>query len=155
MAPKKALEPLDKVIDAEGAGAGHWKIGAHLTNFARPCLQSAPSLRIVVLEGPAAGSEHTAQHQTITVGRTRSSVFHIKDTSVSQQHAHFICRGQQWLVADKGSSNGTFMGEQQLEEGQGMNNALLHVGGQEDGAVTVLVQARATSFTVALSISNI
>ena len=45
----------------------------------------------------------------LTVGRTRASKIWIKDSAVSEKHAELYWDGKNWVVQDKGSSNGTLL----------------------------------------------
>jgi hypothetical protein len=50
----------------------------------------------------------------ITIGRTANNDIVIADTSVSRLHAYIRRDGQGWVVADAGSKNGSWIGDQQL-----------------------------------------
>ena len=45
----------------------------------------------------------------ITVGRTENNDIVLKDITVSRFHAFFRQRGEEWLVCDAGSKNGTML----------------------------------------------
>ena len=45
----------------------------------------------------------------LTVGRTRASNVWIKDSAVSEKHAEISWIDQNWVLQDKGSTNGTML----------------------------------------------
>ncbi|GAX85782.1 hypothetical protein CEUSTIGMA_g13197.t1 [Chlamydomonas eustigma] len=71
-----------------------------------------PRLQIVFTSGPSNGLE-LAHNDSIkptfclSVGRTRSSKLCIKDPAVSEKHAEILWGGENWVLRDLGSSNGT------------------------------------------------
>ena len=57
------------------------------------------------------------QADKIQVGRTRSSQIYIKgDPAVSQKHASITWNGSAWQIVDLGSSNGTAVNDEDLDE---------------------------------------
>jgi pSer/pThr/pTyr-binding forkhead associated (FHA) protein len=84
------------------------------------CLQDAPvpTLQLELVEGPLASTTLTADKaERYQVGRTRSSKsFQIKDSAISEKHAEIVWRAGQWLLRDLGSSNGTQLNGEPLEE---------------------------------------
>lgn len=74
-------------------------------------------LVIEVIEGPAKGTKFTPTADKIQVGRTRSSQIYIKgDPAVSQKHASITWNGSAWQIVDLGSSNGTAVNDEDLDE---------------------------------------
>jgi pSer/pThr/pTyr-binding forkhead associated (FHA) protein len=45
----------------------------------------------------------------ITIGRAPDSTLVLTDDYVSTRHARLVPRGDQWLIEDLGSTNGTFL----------------------------------------------
>ncbi len=86
-----------------------------------PTPQDGPGtiLHLELVEGPLAGTSLTANRaERYQVGRTRSSKsFQIKDSAISEKHAEIVWRTGQWLLRDLGSSNGTQLNGEPLEEG--------------------------------------
>jgi hypothetical protein len=72
---------------------------------------SAPATKVVVIEGDAAGTTVALSSLPITIGRAASSTIVLTDDYVSNNHARLVPRGQDWLVEDVGSTNGTFVGD--------------------------------------------
>lgn len=69
-------------------------------------------LRITVLSGPDAGTEHTILPPEGIVGRAPSCAVRLSARGVSNAHASFESQtGAVWTVRDLGSTNGTFVGD--------------------------------------------
>lgn len=67
----------------------------------------------------------------ITIGRTSNNDIAIADTSVSRLHAYVRRDGKEWVVADAGSKNGSWLRGARLEarkEQRLMSRALLRIG---------------------------
>lgn len=76
--------------------------------------QSAPSAggaatRIVITSGPKAGLELPLGRDALTIGRSSESGLVIRDDYTSSHHARLLLRGEQWLLQDLQSTNGTFL----------------------------------------------
>lgn len=86
-------------------------------------------LVLEVTAGPLKGQMFNKRMQRVTVGRTKKSHVALKDSAVSQKHAEFRYDGA-WCITDSGSSNGTFLNGQALnEEGVAVSKALRTVSG--------------------------
>lgn len=57
------------------------------------------------------------------VGRGADNEIVLEGDSVSRRHAHFERRGVRWWVVDDGSTNGTYLNEQQIEREAQLRNA--------------------------------
>ena len=69
-----------------------------------------------VVEGPRAGLEYRAGERTaITIGRSKTTDFHVLDGSMSRVHAVVARDDTGWYVEDCKSSNGLWMGEQRVQ----------------------------------------
>lgn len=64
---------------------------------------------LLVTEGALTGTRITLGTAPITVGRAEDSTLVLTDDFVSTRHARFAPRGEQWLVEDLGSTNGTYL----------------------------------------------
>jgi pSer/pThr/pTyr-binding forkhead associated (FHA) protein len=72
--------------------------------------KSATATQRAVVEGPASGTTVSLSSLPITIGRASSSTIVLSDDVVSNNHARLVPRGDQWLIEDLGSTNGTFVG---------------------------------------------
>lgn len=70
--------------------------------------------RLVVLEGPLAGREVELFNSPITLGRAQESTLILEDDYASGRHARLFPQGSRWFIEDLGSTNGTYVADQQL-----------------------------------------
>lgn len=64
--------------------------------------------RIVVTSGPKAGIELPLGAEPLTIGRSSESGLVIRDDFTSSHHARLLLWGDQWMIQDLGSTNGTW-----------------------------------------------
>ncbi len=71
---------------------------------------------LTVVGGPRAGLEYRAKGKTeITIGRSKTTDFHVLDDSMSRVHAVVAKDDDGWHVADQKSSNGLWRGVERVE----------------------------------------
>lgn len=68
--------------------------------------------RLVVTEGPLRGTTLPLGASAVLIGRAPSCTLVLDDDYSSSRHARVFPEGDQWLVEDMGSTNGTFLDEQ-------------------------------------------
>lgn len=64
--------------------------------------------RIVITSGPKAGLEVPLGSEPITIGRSSESGLVIRDDYTSSHHARLLQWGEQWMLQDLDSTNGTW-----------------------------------------------
>lgn len=64
--------------------------------------------RIVVTSGPKAGLELPLGMEPLTIGRSSESGLVIRDDYTSSHHARLVLWGDQWMIQDLDSTNGTW-----------------------------------------------
>ena len=64
--------------------------------------------RIVVTSGPKAGLELPLGTEPLTIGRSSESGLVIRDDYTSSHHARLMLWGDQWMIQDLDSTNGTW-----------------------------------------------
>lgn len=78
--------------------------------------QSAPTgrrrgaTRLVITEGPLAGSTVPLTPTSITIGRSPSCTLVLEDSYASSRHARIFPKDGAWWLEDLGSTNGTMVG---------------------------------------------
>ena len=72
-------------------------------------------LSLTCTQGVCEGTSFSKAGTVLSVGRTARSKICVKDPSISEKHAKFEWDGQNWLLQDLGSSNGTKVNGQSLE----------------------------------------
>ncbi|NLS10804.1 FHA domain-containing protein [Nesterenkonia sp. MY13] len=70
--------------------------------------------RLVVSEGPLVGTEVELGSAPIMLGRAQECTVVLEDDYASGKHARLFPQGSRWFLEDLGSTNGTFLGEEQL-----------------------------------------
>src|SRR3954454_6731532 len=88
----------------------------------RPAAAAAPAGRrdrgaprkLVVTGGTLQGTTVPLTDEPITIGRADDSTLVLTDDYVSTRHARLVPRGEQWVVEDLGSTNGTCLGQQRV-----------------------------------------
>ena len=68
----------------------------------------------MVTAGPLTGTKITLGEQPLLIGRADDSTLVLTDDFASSRHARVTKRGGQWYVEDLGSTNGTYLADQQL-----------------------------------------
>ena len=86
---------------------------------------------LVVLNGSRAGTRVALPDVPMVVGRSSEAHLRIDDPWISNLHALFEQRGDEYWVVDLGSRNGTFVGKQQVREARVTEGALLAFGRTE------------------------
>ena len=72
-----------------------------------PATRDAVS-RIVITSGPKAGLELPLGTEPLTIGRSSESGLVIRDDYTSSRHARLLLWGEQWMLQDLDSTNGTW-----------------------------------------------
>jgi diguanylate cyclase (GGDEF)-like protein len=80
--------------------------------------QKAPAARrdrcsLTVITGGVPGTVFTVQTELV-IGRGQEAAARIDDSGLSRKHAKVFRKGEGWFVEDLGSTNGTFVGGQQV-----------------------------------------
>lgn len=86
------------------------------------------TLRVTVAAGPDAGKSCLATSDSLTVGSAAGNDLVLTDPTVSRYHAELRVRGDDILVIDHGSTNGTSSGGVRIERGTVAAGALLSLG---------------------------
>jgi hypothetical protein len=73
---------------------------------------------LAVRRGPNAGSQFLLDSDLTLVGRHPDSDIFLDDATVSRRHAEFYRLGGRFTVRDVGSTNGTYVNRERIEEAQ-------------------------------------
>jgi pSer/pThr/pTyr-binding forkhead associated (FHA) protein len=84
--------------------------------------------RLVVLSEGLTGRSHELKAERTTVGRVEDNTFQIPDSSVSSHHAEIILKGNEVIIKDLNSTNGTFINGQQITEASLKPSQILRLG---------------------------
>ena len=81
---------------------------------ATPAPARSRATRLVVSEGPLRGTTLPLSSSAILIGRAPSCTLVLDDDYSSSRHARIFPSGDQWILEDLGSTNGTFIGAQRV-----------------------------------------
>ena len=73
--------------------------------------------KLVVLTQSMAGRSYDLATERTTVGRVEDNAFQIAEPSVSSRHCEILLRGEEVVVKDLNSTNGTFINGEKISEG--------------------------------------
>ncbi|HEV2374341.1 MAG TPA: FHA domain-containing protein [Streptosporangiaceae bacterium] len=76
-------------------------------------VRGAPQ-RLLVTEGPRAGTTLGLTDEQITIGRANDATLVLQDDYASSRHARLFPQDGQWIVEDLGSTNGTYLDRQKV-----------------------------------------
>lgn len=71
--------------------------------------RSGTARRVVITSGAKAGIELDLGDQPLTIGRSSDSGLVIRDDYTSTHHARLMLWGDEWVIQDLDSTNGTFL----------------------------------------------
>ncbi len=84
--------------------------------------------RLVVITEGLAGSSYELGTRWVTIGRADNNAFQIVETSVSSQHCEVLLCGNELVVRDLRSTNGTFIGGKTVSEAVLQAGQILRLG---------------------------
>lgn len=86
------------------------------------------SALLVVRRGPNAGSRFLLDRPTTSAGRHPDSDIFLDDVTVSRRHAEFRRDGEEFVVADVGSLNGTYVNREPVDTAVLANGDEVQIG---------------------------
>jgi pSer/pThr/pTyr-binding forkhead associated (FHA) protein len=72
--------------------------------------------KLVVLSAGMTGRTHELKADKTTIGRVEDNTFQIAEASVSSHHAEVLLRGNDVVIKDLNSTNGTFINGEKIDE---------------------------------------
>jgi pSer/pThr/pTyr-binding forkhead associated (FHA) protein len=84
--------------------------------------------KLVVLTEGYAGTTHELKLERTTIGRLEDNAFQLAEPSVSSHHCEIQLRGNEVLIKDLGSTNGTFINGDQVKEAVLKAGQILRLG---------------------------
>ncbi len=111
--------------------------------------------RLIAISPLLAGSVHELGESWATVGRGDGNTFQIVESSVSGKHCEVRLRGEELVVRDLLSTNGTFIGGQKITEGVVKLGQTLRLGDVElRFEVSPAASSPGTTFTSKMLVTN-
>ncbi len=83
--------------------------------ISKPMATTRTASRLVVTSGPKAGSEISLGTDPLTIGRSSESGLQILDDYTSSHHARLLLWGDDWVIQDLDSTNGTFVDGERID----------------------------------------
>ncbi len=101
------------------------------------------SALLIMQPGPGAGARFLLDADRTNAGRSEHADIFLDDVTVSRKHAQFLREGQNFIVRDSGSLNGTYINRTRIDSFQlrsgdevqiGKYRMTFHAGAQETAA---------------------
>jgi hypothetical protein len=89
---------------------------------------AGPKAELTIESGPDAGHSHPAGEKALRLGRSPDNDVILRDPATSGHHARLERRGDVFWVVDLGSTNGTFVNGESVQEKQLNDGDRLTVG---------------------------
>jgi pSer/pThr/pTyr-binding forkhead associated (FHA) protein len=89
---------------------------------------AGPRAELSIESGPDAGHTHRAGDPAVRMGRSPDNDVILRDPATSGHHARLERRGEQFWVVDLGSTNGTFVNGESIQEKQLNNGDRVTIG---------------------------
>ena len=84
--------------------------------------------KLVVLSAGMTGRTHELKADKTTIGRVEDNTFQIAEASVSSHHCEVLMRGNEVVIRDLNSTNGTFINGEKVTESVLKPNQILRLG---------------------------
>ncbi|WP_210508097.1 FHA domain-containing protein [Naasia sp. SYSU D00057] len=75
----------------------------------KPMATTRTASRLVITSGPKSGTDIALGTEPLTIGRSSESGLQILDDYTSTHHARLLLWGDEWVIQDLDSTNGTFL----------------------------------------------
>lgn len=86
------------------------------------------SASLLIVKADGTSEEIVLRQERVIVGREKSAPLRVPARSVSRQHCEFVSDGGKIFVKDLGSSNGTFVNRERVEESELQPGDLVSIG---------------------------
>jgi len=97
------------------------------TKSAAKASAASQRARVVIISGDDAGATYPVK-ETVSFGRAEVNTVVLRDAKVSRQHAKIVQKGNEFVLLDLSSSNGTFVNGQRIDEHVLSNNDEFQIG---------------------------
>lgn len=83
---------------------------------------------LVIIRGPSIGEKFSLSKERMVIGRKKEAEIWIEDGSVSRHHAEIFILGNDFILHDSGSKNGTYCNDEKITEKILQEGDILRVG---------------------------
>lgn len=87
-----------------------------LAGAGSPAVSAGPQAELAIESGPDAGHSHRAGDNALRLGRSPDNDVILRDPATSGHHARLERRAETFWVVDLGSTNGTFVNGESVQE---------------------------------------
>ena len=108
-----------------------------IKGISRPWLDENKVVSLVVIDGPFKGQVFPVTKPRLLLGRSEADIV-LDDSEISRKHCALEVHGSSAVLADLGSTNGTFVDDEKIETHQ-----LQHMSEFRLGSTVVMFSARA------------
>jgi hypothetical protein len=127
--PRRSIQVIAETVSSAPAPT----VGGHTQIFQPPAgaaAQSQPRARLLLA---TQGGTHIIPLEStpLTVGRGLNNDIILEDTRVSRHHAQLRYRARRFWIADIGSTNGTYVNDEQVAERSLRDGDVISLGGLE------------------------
>jgi len=105
---RRMPEPQAAAVPAAAVAAAPAKAPAAAPPAKGGKATTATVTRIIITSGPKSGLELPLGTEALTIGRSSESGLVIRDDYTSSHHARLLLWGEQWMIQDLDSTNGTW-----------------------------------------------
>ena len=81
-----------------------------------PSRRRGSPTHLIVVEGDNAGARAELDDAPLLIGRGSDAAIRLDDDYVSTRHARVAAHGDEWVVEDLGSTNGTYVGATRITQ---------------------------------------
>ena len=81
-------------------------------------IEGLTGFALVVERGPRTGMTYMLKTGNTTVGRHPESDIFLNDVTVSRHHCRFVLTSEEMRVEDSGSTNGTYVNDERVDQAQ-------------------------------------
>ncbi len=83
---------------------------------------------LVVIYGMDLGKKYNLDKESIIIGRSAKSEIQVDQESVSRSHAKIVAAGKHLVIKDLGSTNGTYVNDEQIDESRLRDGDMVKIG---------------------------
>src|SRR6267142_5066024 len=84
--------------------------------------------RLVAIDGPLSGQTFYLDEPVVSIGRLGSNDICLEDPFVSRHHCVIISEGDECLIEDLNSANGTYLNSERVNAGSLKEGSLIEIG---------------------------
>ncbi len=87
--------------------------------------------RLIAIYGPLNCRTFYLEEPVVSIGRLESNDIRLEDPFVSRHHCVIRNEGEQYLIEDLNSANGTFVNGERVDTGSLKEGSLIEIGGSQ------------------------